>query len=1415
MWISMKHPRKGPLTPTALAVVLLGCCVAHAEVAAARGANLAALDQPVAQRAAAETAAQGAAVKPVTAADIRCGTWQAIGPFKDAEFGVFAREFELEFAVEKEVVQQGAAAAGLEQIYQSVPVVGAPDATRRWAAHPEWTDGYQNALASGPPPGRNEVTYLYRTITCASPIEVTAHLVTLDAAKAWLDGKLILNAPIREGAGQRFLRPSFKMALHAGENRLLVKIAKCFQKNSFAFAIEGLHPMHPWLTGPAPDFVNNAFGPACQPYAPALQQGGPAAANPPWYRKMATWQESWDASRAALAAQPNAHPGVLFKSPVLCQKDGPQHVRLKVAGLQQLVLLCTIGGDNYNFDDTIWADPKLITADGREVSLTELKPSRAEVGHMTLFTDRNHAGKPLQIGGQEYARGFWAHAPSVMIFDLAGKFEQFDTSFGLDVLASSPGSAEFVIADSVDAATQEPMAVLQAILQRDFPAPAQRDGIDHEFADRIWDGVDPAAPTDLPARRYAEAIRRTMLLEPSVALPADFGALRSLYQNVMRFDDSLRKLRGFRFDVEPMPGFDPAALKMQAALDRCAPSAGGAAYLLRLAPAQRAARAALAGYGSGQPGAAADVIAAAEAIDRLRAESIRAAGPVVFVRHPSFGRINAVNPYETPGAGPASIAVFDPATPAAQARVVYDDPAGGIFNMSLSFDARTIFFSAKRAGVPGGWHIYEIGVDGSNLKQITSGGCDDISPAELPNGDIIFVSDRNGSVNVCQPNRAGVLFVCSRDGGKLRRVSANTLSDHSPTVMNDGRVMFTRWDYGVDKGVFQRHGVWAMNPDGTHLQLFFGNTILDPNAFWQCTQVPGRPEVVSSFGGHHSGPYGVVGLLWDQLGQEAPRGEGFRWLTPDYPTYFDGGFEHGYIDPFPINENEFLVSYGGDGGRKSRIYLLDSRGNKTCIFEDAANLGCYNPIQLQPRRRPPVIPAQGRAEEFTYVDPVISGICPDESKTGVLLLDDVYNGLEGSVKRGEIHSLQIMELVPKTRPHAGNYAYNISPLIGRGTFYVRRLIGTVPVETDGSAHFVAPALRDISFNALDAEGRVIQKMGSSMQLMPGELYSCAGCHTYQNAPGALGRAAPLAGKQAPAVPQRPDWGTQGIIDYVQVVQPVWDKYCVKCHSGAAPNGGLDLSGDKTRYFNMSYDMLIDRGLVHHVPQNGADHDLTTPKANGSLASGLLQRLDADLCGHGQTIPRDDRQRVYTWIDANVPYYHTYLYTDGGVNGARDRWYDDLADGWFKKEFEPVFMNRCYDCHKRTVDISDAWLGNRTATVTSKVWSDITIMDQSLQIENSTPVFGPDYRINLTHPEWSQMLTAPLAKQAGGLGLCQGKDGAAVFKDVNDADYQAMLQALQKGRKMLELNPRVDMLPRPDPAKPEAYAPGLQRPRVMP
>ena len=195
--------------------------------------------------------------------------------------------------------------------------------------------------------------------------------------------------------------------------------------------------------------------------------------------------------------------------------------------------------------------------------------------------------------------------------------------------------------------------------------------------------------------------------------------------------------------------------------------------------------------------------------------------------------------------------------------------------------------------------------------------------------------------------------------------------------MDDGRVMFTRWDYGVDKGVFQRHGVWTMNPDGSRLQFFFGNTVLDPNAFWQCVPVPGRPEVRLDVRRPSRRALWRGGPALEPAGLEAPRGEGFRFLTPEYPTYFDGDFWNGYMDPHPLNEHEFLVSYGGDGGQKNRLYLLDSRGNQTCIWEEAGELGCYNPARAAAARASAGDSAvTATPPEFGYVDPVVAGHLP-------------------------------------------------------------------------------------------------------------------------------------------------------------------------------------------------------------------------------------------------------------------------------------------------------------------------------------------------------------------------------------------------------------------------------------------------------
>ncbi len=449
---------------------------------------------------------------------------------------------------------------------------------------------------------------------------------------------------------------------------------------------------------------------------------------------------------------------------------------------------------------------------------------------------------------------------------------------------------------------------------------------------------------------------------------------------------------------------------------------------------------------------------------------------------------------------------------------------------------------------------------------------------------------------------------------------------------------------------------------------------------------------------------------------------------------------------------------------------------------------------LTPRKTPTVIPSLVANPEFVYRDPVEANRHPDTSLTGTLLIHDVYQGLLSHVARGEAKSIQIMEQLPKTQEHLID-AWGTSPLVSRGTVHVRRLIGTVPIESDGSAHFMVPALRNISLNVLNDEGKLLMRMGSDMHVMPGERQSCIGCH--ENRQNAVTPLAPavvsIAAKRTASLPTRPDWNTRGIVDYQKVVQPILDRYCVECHEGPTPEGAVDLSGDRTRFFCASYDNLIERELVNYHNVFGLDHDETTPKSVGSYVSRLSKYLDtAEHSGH--EISPVDRRTIHTWIDANVPYYGTYVYTRPATSGSRDGWglgRGMQGAGW-PHEILATFQKRCMACHKREV-YNQSLYGGR-ATVSSKIWTNRGITAHGFPARTPmSALIGPELRINLTRPANSLMLNAPLSRDAGGLGLCRDEAGKPfIIADRNDPAYQTILQAIEKGSAALYAAPRVDM-----------------------
>jgi hypothetical protein len=651
--------------------------------------------------------------------------------------------------------------------------------------------------------------------------------------------------------------------------------------------------------------------------------------------------------------------------------------------------------------------------------------------------------------------------------------------------------------------------------------------------------------------------------------------------------------------------------------------------------------------------------------------------------------------------------------------------------MSLSFDAKKILFAWRNCKTGEPFHVYEIGSDGKGLRQITSGRFHDIHPFYLPDGKIGFVTSRVEAFTMCQPGAACALYVMDADGKNMQRIHFGTLADHSPHVLDDGSILFTRWEY-QDKNLTYSQSLWTINPDGTRLRLFYGNTIYEPAVTWQAKGIPGASTVLCTLAPHHGNPIGAIGIIDRSKGLENPLA--IKNITPDVPYrpdlnragYGDRQYPRSYRDPHPIAADLYLASHQAAG--RFGIFALDDKGAKALLVQDD-KLSCFNALPLAARKAPlskPMLP-------------------PSDDKFGTFIITNVYEGLTG-VKPGQVKAIRVMRVYPKPCNMRGRRAYDMDPLQSRATYYSKQCVGTIPVDAAGTVSFKAPAQVELYFQALDASGKELQRMGTITQIMPGETQSCIGCHESAFMAPPSGAAFSKLLRRKPLGITPPPWG-DGPVDFVSQVQPVFDKYCIKCHSGADPKKGLDLSGDKTRYFNMAYDSLLDRKMVQYHWLLKAPVRNWAPLTTGSRVSKLMKYIEQP---HEKVVVDDEsRRRIYTWIDANVPYYGTYDHTRPGTAGSRDLW-------------------------------TGPWLGQ---------------LKNALKAAGGKTGFSHT-DINLTRPEFSRVLTSRLAKSAGGIG----DDKRAALKSKTDPKYIAILKAIQAGKKALDANPRVDM----PGAKPKPY-----------
>lgn len=613
-------------------------------------------------------------------------------------------------------------------------------------------------------------------------------------------------------------------------------------------------------------------------------------------------------------------------------------------------------------------------------------------------------------------------------------------------------------------------------------------------------------------------------------------------------------------------------------------------------------------------------------------------------------------------------------------KTLVEQQEGIVRDADVDFEGKNILFSMRKSESDD-YHLYEMKVDGSNLRQLTFGSqLSDVDPIYLADGKILFSSTRDPKFCQCNRHISQNLFTMERDGAKIEQISQNPLSDFHSSLMPDGRVLYSRWEY-VDRHFGPSLGLWTSNPDGTMHTLFMGNNGWSPGAILDARAIPGTDMVVSTYGATHDLPWGAIAVVDRSKGMEgrAPivhiwPEEGRKLITPDvdeinrdlrYRRAIDNfkWLPVKYEDPYPVHN----VSRGEGGGyffvasktqakafpaysnkkakrsMKMGLVLLDVFGNEVDLYTpNEPQMGAYGAIPISARKKP--------IDRPNRVNP--------EKDHGLLYVNDVYLG-DGdemsAVKPGAIKYLRLIEAPPR-RTFDERLVWNIdAQQVGAMNWNLtnnKRILGDVPVEKDGSAFFKVPADTFFQIEALDENKQMVQAMRSGTMVRPGEVQGCVGCHENRSAAPTATNPSPIAMKRAPSEIE-PWFGAKRVADsqpfnYLTEVQPVFDRHCVSCHDYDKEAGEvLNLAGDLSFPFNVSYTELMHKSGIRY---QGAEETLVSfagdgppgvlpAYAWGSHRSRLVRILREG--HHDVSLSEEEMQRITTWIDINAVYYGRY------------------------------------------------------------------------------------------------------------------------------------------------------------------------------
>ncbi len=721
--------------------------------------------------------------------------------------------------------------------------------------------------------------------------------------------------------------------------------------------------------------------------------------------------------------------------------------------------------------------------------------------------------------------------------------------------------------------------------------------------------------------------------------------------------------------------------------------------------------------------------------------------------------------------------------------VLLDDAGGSIRDPQVHYSAQKILLSYRKAGTHR-YHLFEINVDGTGLRQITDGPWDDVEPTYLPNGDIVFCSTRCRRWIGCWLAETAVLFSCNTDGENIRMLSSGSFTENTPAVLGDGRILYTRWEY-VNRDPVSFHHLWTMNPDGTSQMVYFGN--MHPGGvFIDAKPIPDTDQVVliHSPGHGRNEHQGYVATLTAKAGPNARTSMKNISQTPQYR------------DPYPLSNDAFLVAKG------NQILLMDRQGQTQSLYT-SGDLAVHEPRPLRKQAHESVVPTRS-----------------DYSKsTATMLVGDVYFGRNmAGIDRGTIKKMLVMEDLPKP----ANFHGGGSQPLGHGvTSTLKRILGTVPVEPDGSACFQVPAGRSIYFALQDENGKSIKQMRSFVTLQPGETVGCIGCHEpRENALAAKPRKPLMALLREPSRIE-PIADAPQIFDYPRDIQPILDRHCLSCHDHRKRRGGIALTGDHGPVFSHSYYALYLNWQIKDTggnPQHGTGRQPGNdkPYTTYSSASPLMDKLEP--AHYNVQLSPHEKKLVCLWIDTGATYAGTYAaYGTGQVGGC---WRNNepirvMADNWpCTKPAQQAIQRRCGACHPAN---------QLPRHVTAQIATDHGDM---LSWTRPLSRFSRHNVYNLTNPDKSLILMAPLSHQAGGYARGthahdteqpmqvhedrtrppQPVEHPIVFKDANDPDYQDILAHIQTAGAKLRQIKRFDM---PDFRPNQHYVREMKRYGVLP